>query len=100
MRLPFFRRGARIVPGSSANPGRTSANASAGRRGAWFSIGARGGTRQALWTSPQPRVDGTEQDGAGSEAERMQRVSSRTLRWLAVLIAIVSAFVAFTLVTD
>jgi hypothetical protein len=82
------------------NPARTSANASAGRRGAWFSIGARGGTRQTLWTPPQPRIGGTEQDEAGHEAERVRRVSSRTLRWLAVLIAIVSAFVAFTLATD
>jgi hypothetical protein len=79
------------------NPSRTSANASAGRRGAWFSMGTRA-ARETLWTPPQPRSGDAEwRDAPARNADRVSRQSSRGLRWLAVLIAVASAFLAVML---
>jgi len=101
MRLPlrpFLRRSARAAPNQSLNPSRSSADASTGRRGAWFSMGARG-TRETLWTTPRTQSADIEQQLSRVD-ERASRRSSRGLRWIALLIVIASAFVAVMLATS
>ena len=98
---PLLRRSARKPVDAPMNPSHTSANASAGRRGAWFSTGTRDGTQQPLWSSP-PRhpADDERQRARGEESERVPRTPSWKLRWLAVLIAIGGAVIALMLVTS
>jgi len=89
-----------MAPGTSMNPSHGSANASAGRRGAWISTGMRDGTQNPLWTPTQPRVGDAEQKHTSlSDSERRPRTASWKLRWLAVLIAILGAIVALTVVS-
>jgi hypothetical protein len=89
-----------MAPDGSMNPSRTSANAAAGRRGAWLSTGARR-AREILWTTPQTRTgDAQQQPAAARDTERVSRRSSRALLWIAVLIAIASAFLAVMLATS
>ena len=89
-----------MAPGTSMNPSHSSASGSAGRHGAWISTGTRDGTQNPISTPPQPRVGDTEQERTSvPDAERRSRTSARKLRWLALLIAILSAVVALTVVS-
>jgi len=83
------------------NPSHASSNASTGRRGAWFSMGTRDGTRQPLWSPPPAHTAAGEQGRARTgDSERTPRTSSRVLRWLAALIAIGSIVIALILATS
>jgi hypothetical protein len=84
-----------MAPGVSMNPARTSANASTGRRGAWFS--RRGGTQETLWEPPH---SGAVEPERHPGTDRPSRTPSGSLRWLAFLIAIASAFIAVMLAMD
>jgi hypothetical protein len=54
-----------------------------------------------LWAQRRPGTEGTEpKHGTQADAGRSSRISPRWLRWLAVLIAIASALIALSLVTD